>query len=139
MIKLLIVAMLFLTFSVSAKPETYDPFFEVTYFAFSKHLSSGNYNSKHNLIGIEYRNLEHGLGITTFKNSYFEQSTLIAYTRYWQPKDFIETSISVGYVTGYEFVNKGIIASIAYTKYKRFVPKLSIFGGAIVLSFSYRF
>jgi hypothetical protein len=138
MIKLLIAAMLFLAFSASAI-EKDEPYYVFSYYAYSKHLTSGRYNTDHNFVGLEYRDEDHGIGIATFKNSYYDQSVLVTYSVFWQPTENIETSLSAGYVSGYEFVNKGIIASVAYNKYDKIRPKLSLFGGAIVLSFSFKF
>lgn len=116
-----------------------ESFFELTYVAYSKHLITGRYNTNHNFLGLEYRNDQHGIGVATFKNSYYDQSTLITYTKYWQLANSIEPSLSVGYVSGYNYTNKGVIASVAYTKYDNFRPKISLFGGVLVFSMSFKF
>ena len=136
--KLILLLLLLIPFSTTAKD--YGPgFFEFTYYAHSKHITSGRYNSDHNLLGIEYRNEKHGVGISKFKNSYFDTSVLIDYARYWKISENFETSLRVGYVTGYNSVNKGVIFGMAYTKYDKFRPKISLFGGAVVLSVSIKF
>ncbi len=121
--------------------------FEITYKVWSQHIdTTTQYNAKHNFIGLEYRAGKHGFAISSFKNSYYKQSYLIDYARYWQPYDYVELSARIGAVTGYgreydcvtqvcPFASVGI----AYTAYNQLIPKLSFAPGVFVLSFSFRF
>jgi len=125
--------------------------YEITYYVVSKHIeskmnSTTEYNSDHCFIGIEYRTGNHGYAFSSFCNSYYKQSYLIDYARYWQPYTDIEFSARIGGVTGYgdEYKYCGKVCpmasvGIAYTANKYIIPKLSFAPGVFVLTFSMRF
>lgn len=128
---------------------------EITYYAKSEHFSNLHFNQNHNFAGLEIRNNDRGLGLSTFKNSYRHTSKMLSYSEYWQSNMYaLEYSLSVGLATGYERYNKYrdqcplvqgakycpiFSVGVTYTEYKYFRPKLSVFGGALVLSVSARF
>jgi len=128
-----------------------DTKFEITYLALSQHIESGidsttDYNANHNFIGLEYRAGKHGYAVASFRNSFYEQSYLIDYARYWKWSANVELSARIGAVTGYEhhqdYCGKVCLFSsvgVAYTANKNFIPKLSFAPGVFVLSFSIRF
>jgi len=125
--------------------------YEITYYAVSKHIepkmhSGMKYNGDHNFIGLEYRDDNYGVAISSFRNSYYKQSYLIDFAKYWQPYTNIELSARAGAVTGYgdyyKHCNKVcpfVSVGIAYTANKYIIPKLSFSPGVFVLSFSVRF
>lgn len=126
--------------------------YEITYYAVSKHMSkqkmnsTTDFNNDHNFIGLEYRTGKHGFAISSFRNSYYKQSYLIDYARYWQWHTNIELSARAGAVTGYgddyghcNKVCPFLSFGIAYTANKYIIPKLSFAPGVFVLSFSMRF
>lgn len=133
-----LIALLFLA-PLTTMATTTDDYFELTYFAKSTHLISGDYNEDHNVLGLEYRNDYRGYGVAVFKNSHYDQSVAIDYARYWHPSDYIETSVRLGLVTGYDDTPVLLAASVAYTKYDIFIPKVSWFGNAIIFSLSFKF
>jgi len=66
--------------------------------AWSAHFNNRyDYNSNHDLIGYEH---EHW-GVSTFKNSYYNRSVLLARRFSWQVLPHIEVGAEVGAVTGY--------------------------------------
>jgi len=135
--KILLLLIFLVPFFAQAKDE--NDYFEFTYFAKSTHLVDGDFNEDHNFLGLEYRNDHRGYGIAVFENSYYKQSVVIDYVKYWQPADFIETSARLGLVSGYDETPVAFVLSIAYTKYDMFRPKISWFGDAIIFSISFKF
>ena len=133
----------------SVQAEEHD--FEITYYAVSKHIesklnSTTKYNSNHCFIGLEFRAGKHGYSLAAFCNSYYKQSYLVDYARYWKYSANIEFSARIGAVTGYgdyyDYCGKlcpfGSVG-VAYTANKYIIPKLSFAPGVFVLSFSMRF
>ena len=129
---------------------------EITYFLKSQHfaekMNDGNdFNANHNFIGVEYRDGKNGYSVSSFTNSYYKQSYLIDYARYWQPMDNIEASVRIGVASGYdgdfECTSSGtnvkicpvVSVVVAYTGINNVIPKLSLIPGAFTLSFSARF
>ena len=125
--------------------------FELTYYAASKHIepkmnSTTKYNSDHCFIGLEYRTGDQGFAFSSFCNSYYKQSYLIDYARYWQHSTNIELSARVGGVTGYGdaydycgAVCTMVSVGVAYTGSDYIIPKLSFAPGVFILTFSMRF
>ena len=125
--------------------------FEFSYYATAKHIeskmnSTTEYNSDHNFFGLEYRTGNEGYSISSFTNSYYKQSYLIDYARYWHPYTNIELSARVGGVTGYGdaydycgAVCPMVSVGVAYTGNNYVIPKLSFAPGVFILSFSMRF
>lgn len=119
---------------------------EVTYYAKSHHFRDLPYNEEHRFIGLEFRDTVSSYGIASFKNSFRENSIMVNYSRYWQPYRYIELNFTGGITTGYDKLKRCkslnsssdlcpiISMGITYTKYKYFKPRLSLFGGALVLS-----
>lgn len=118
---------------------------EVAYFATSKHFESKSsagqrYNAKHNFFSIEHN----GFAVASFTNSYYQQGFIVDCAKYWQLAPGWEGSLRAGVATGYGYkpllgVTPVGAAAIAYTANPRFIPKISIIPGAVVLSFSTRF
>ena len=75
----------------------------LTYYAKSEHFSSLPYNQDHEFIGIE---LDNGLGLATFKNSYYKRSVMITYSRYWNVYHNVDFVATAGAATGYDGVNE---------------------------------
>ena len=120
---------------------------EVTYYAKSHHFQYDlPYNEEHQFIGLELRNDIRGYGIARFKNSYRVNSIMLTYSRYWQPYKNIELNLTGGIATGYDKLVRCRVkgaylcpifsGGVTYTKYKYFKPRISLFGGAFVLSIS---
>jgi len=152
--KILLVLLLLLPFqAISAEEKSpiknriiEEPFLQVTYFAYASHKlfldeDKYNLNNKLNMFSVAYRNQTHGAELTSFTNSYYVKSYALSYAHYWQPVKNIEASVNVGYVSGYSETSALFAASVAYTKYDYFIPKVTWFGEALVfsLSFNYRF
>lgn len=104
---------------------------------------------KHDMLGLEFRNLDRGLGVVHYTNTYWKQSTGIMYSEYWQKNNW-EFSLTGGVISGYNSYNecrKGKTvkycfvggASISYNEY-RLKPKLTLMGDrALVFSLSWRY
>ena len=123
--------------------------FEITYFVMSQHIesqmdSTTEYNRNHNFIGLEYRAGKHGYALSSFKNSYYKQSYLVDYARYWKYSANIELSARIGAATGYSYGFCGKVCpfasvGISYTGSRYIIPKLSFAPAVFILSFSMRF
>ena len=115
-------------------------YFEVTYFAKAFHRTKNDLNENNAYFGITYRDDNYGVGAATFVNSYYDRSLMVYVTKYWQLTKNYEAYFSMGYVTGY--ASDPIFApyfGLSFTRYDNFVPSISIFGDATVLSLSFKF
>ena len=122
--------------------------YSATFFATSAHpISSGEYNSKHNFVGIEY--IENGVGysISTFKNSYYKQSIMYSQTAYIDNNQDYKVFLMAGAVSGYEDTGAiclvkagsicGTIGAGIVWQYHELQPRVTIFGEAVVFSLAY--
>lgn len=131
--------------------------FEATFYLKTKHVENGyrdkgveyDFNESHDFIGIEYRSDNIGYAVATFENSYRRTSVMVDAAYYMPINNNFEFAVRAGVVTGYDDYDFCIIngaeycpmlsASIAYTEYDIFVPKLIILPTALAVSFSTRF
>lgn len=138
---LLLTMMVGLLLFVASPAKAVNKFYEFTFYAKTAHLENVDYryNTHHKFVGLEYRDNDYGIGASTFKNSFYRRSILIDVAKYWHPTKNLETSLRLGYITGYTKTKVAAIASIAYSGFDRLKPKVSLIGTALVLTISYKF
>jgi len=126
----------------------------VTFFGQSTHLIEGDFNDKHELFGVEYidtsGDYDTGHAVSSYVNSYNIQGYMYTYSLY-SPYDAhkFRTIFTAGATTGYKdtggvcIIEVGELCSVLaigveYGKYK-LVPRITLFGPALVFSLSYKF
>ena len=149
--KWLLIALLLLTTTASA-----ENYFTMALGGTSNHIDDGftdfdgkwkPFNESHNLLGFEYRNTDYGVGVITFKNSYYDKSYMLTASKYWK-HDYFEVIASAGAVTGYKnrggciipMVNLcGIVALGVELNTPYIKPRLTWYGTALVLTATLKF
>mgnify|MGYP003673173130 FL=1 len=106
------------------------------------------FNNSHNLLGIEYRNIDYGVTVLRFENSYFDTSYMLTGSKYYQPIDNVEVIVSTGIVSGY--TNRpacivalntmcAIVAIGIQLDTPIFKPRITWYGTAFVLTLTMEF
>lgn len=151
--KLAMVALLIIAVSLMSHRAHADDI-AVTFFGNSVHPFSDDMNGKHELLGLEYLDTSEsytvGYGVSTFINSYSIRGYMYTQTAYIHWDNYPLTTVLMGGVTtGYKdtgavcIMEVGALCAVAglgiqYDTYA-IKPRVTMFGGAIVLSLSYTF
>lgn len=105
------------------------------------------HNNSHELVGIEYRDIDTGVAVIRFENSYYDTSYMMTASQYYQ-YDYFEVVASIGVVTGYEnrdacYMPFGTVCGTAalgiQLKTPYIKPRLTWYGSAFVLTATLEF
>jgi hypothetical protein len=146
--------MLFLATSASA--DTY-----ITLGGASYHVGQSGYTDdtgynvfnqgNNRLIGVEIVKDSVGIGAFSFKNSYYEASSAIYGSKYWEINEHIKVGVLSGIVMGYEdwqfnnallkISNKVhlLAAPTVKIEYANAYSQVSVFGNALTMAFGLKF
>lgn len=111
----------------------------------SHHLVAGEYNEKHDYIGVEYNKVHFG----SFVNSYNARSYILAYNWNGYVEDYnLEYGMLIGTIHGYTkdkvdipMVNGFMPAIVPYVKFTKYPikPTIGFMGPALFLTFEFKY